>query len=250
MPNLDHNKSIIFDSRRAQEGSAIVIVLLGIGLVIGGMSVWNNVRTAKKIEKNVEGIVMGTNSARWVGQLLHDDQFCAVTDFLKGLKDWETGELGQGKVLKETSSYVDLTAIDVPAWPGTPLNLDVVDGIPASNPIPPHPRKLKGKGISSGLVFVQPPASERKVLETKLSSGKKIFRIPVTVKYKGTIDGAAAFFDGGQDGYIEIDPDDPSKAVACYNAVSSRSTCLDKGGVFYPNRVDGPKCVYQKLFMR
>lgn len=216
---------------------SILLVLLAIvGALIGMRYVSLNFDTMMKKNKEISEAVVTANHVRFVQQVIADDQLCIVTDFLDGIKGWETKRLTKPKVLKNTGRFVDYSGIGVESleWPSTTYEINrphtFADG-----------RKVVGKAKVTGVIFIQPANVDPIRSE---AHGKVYWRIPVHVKEVGTMNGESTIFEDSIETFIELDPDNPLTAppVSCYKSVSARSLCMDAGGDFDPT-AEANKCL-------
>ncbi|MES2744545.1 MAG: hypothetical protein V4655_03920 [Bdellovibrionota bacterium] len=227
---------ILKPKKQSESGVSVLIIFVAIvGFMIAMRYVTTNMITAGKKGKVVEDAIGAANAMRFVQQMIADDQLCKMTDFLDGIKGWEIKKLTQDKILKDNGRLVDYSKIGVNdlKWP-----VNTFEGT-RSYRFPDGHTEV-GKVKVDSVVFIQP--KDKDPLQT-IAHGKTYYRIPVSVREKGTFNGQTVIFPDGVDTYIELDPLDPlNKAVACYKSVSPRSLCLDAGGDFDPSALDN-KCL-------
>ncbi len=216
------------------------MIVLGFALFLGaGMTLFNSFKaTRRNVEANTSAM-WNINNRRWVEQMVADDQLCAMTDFMDNLSGYTADKITAFKTVKEAPGLVDYSkiGIDKLKWPGSGDPESFTTGTTLD-----HSTRLQGPGVPTTLLFEQPPDSERKVVFSKDPMGREITRIPIDVRFKGTIGGVPALWDGAIETYIEMPPGSRTGTpVACYRPVSSRSLCLDAQGFFDPKRPKG-KC--------
>ncbi len=221
-----------------ESGISILIILLalmGFGIAMRYISM--NFDAARKQNRQVRDAIEGANHARFVSQVIADDSLCGVTDFLAGIKGWELSKLSSDKVLKDTGDFVNYSAIGVKdlKWPSAVYETMRPHKFPDGH-------VEFGKAKVTSVIFIQP--KEVDPLRTEVR-GKTYWRVPVWVKEKGTFNGKPVIFNDSIKTYIELDPADPSQAIACYRDVSARSLCIDAGGDF-DARAGENKCLMPK----
>lgn len=216
--------------------SILLVLLALVGALIGMRYVAVNFDMMMKKNKEISEAVVLANHARFVEQLIADDQLCKVTNFLDGITGWRRERLTNEIVLKDTGGFVDYSRIGIDSleWPSSTYEVMRYHTFPDG-------RRVFGRARITGVQFVQPANVDPIRSE---AHGKVYWRIPVHVKNVGTIGGEAAVFEGAIATFIELDPTNPDTAppVACYKSLSPRSLCLDAGGNFDPTAGDN-KCL-------
>ncbi|RYZ60538.1 MAG: hypothetical protein EOP07_00290 [Proteobacteria bacterium] len=195
--------------------------------LVGLQAVFKNVAMSSKSQQKLSQAIDQVNSDRFVNQMISDDQLCAMSDFMEGIKGWEVSKVASDITLKDNGKFVDygkITNSDLRTWPRSA-------GKEWRSHTFPDGRTISGEATINSVVFIQ--SRKREVLKTK-AFGQEFIRVPVDVREKGVLAGESVVFEGGVPAFIELEPGNPGKAVACYRDVSSRSLCLDAGGKFDP----------------
>lgn len=228
-----------FSEQNPESGISLLVVLVAITVFLAGMQVvFKNVAMSSKSQKKLSEAIDSANSYRFVNQMISDDQLCAMSNFMDDINGWELNKVGADKQLKDAHGFVNyakITNSDLRTWPRSA-------GVEWRSHTFPDGRTISGEATITGVVFVQP--HDREVLKTK-AFGKTLIRVPIDVRDRGVLQGETVTFENGVRTFIELDHDNPSSAppVACYKDVSSRSLCLDAGGIFDPLQAsDKKKC--------
>jgi hypothetical protein len=218
-----------FSDQNPESGISLLVVLVTITFFLAGMqAVFKNVAMSAKSREKLSEALTNANDARFVNQMIADDQLCSMSNFMEGISGWKLEKVTEDLPLKDTGEFVNYSRItnsNLRPWPR-----------PAGREWRTHTfpggRTISGEAEIKSVVFYQP--KDREVLKTK-AFGKDFIRVPINVREKGVLNGETVIFDGGVQAFIELDPVTPlTKAVACYRDVSSRSLCLDAGGEFDP----------------
>ena len=203
-----------------------MLILGSTGLFIG------NYKVSRKAEDSITAAIRNENGTRFVLQMVSDDELCTETDFMDGLSGFVTEGTVTDYIELKRSGYVDYSNIGVTnmRWPSQGVN----ESYRTSGYAFGSRAIVEGIAIPQGLYFEQPPTARRAVVVTELPT-KTLTRVPVDVWQRGTIAGTPAFFHQIAT-YVEFDSaaPDPTKPVACYRDISSRSLCIDRGGEFNP----------------
>lgn len=216
-----------------ESGISTLLILLGLMLILGSTGLLiGNYKSSQKAEDSITGAIRSENGTRFVLQMVSDDELCTETDFMDGLTGYKLDGTNTGYIDLKKAGYVDYSSIGVTdmKWPSQGVN----ESYKTSGHAFGSRAHVEGVAIPVGLYYEQPPQLKRPVVVTEIGT-RKLTRVPVDVWQRGTIAGTPAFFHQIAT-YIEFDSTaaDPTKPVACYRDVSSRSLCLDRGGEFDP----------------
>lgn len=199
----------------------------------------NQYKTTMQARQSLQSRTEEVNYYREFDQMLNDDEFCSQSNVLPGLQGHLTiAGVAQDKWLRDQKTI---------GWEMANDDKTMVGAMSEDYTVTTADKKeLKGQWGISKISIHQ---SSSAVLLTKVH-GLQIYRVPIVVNHHAYWDELSEdgkklkrYYDiwGSNRLFIEMDPADPTKPIACYSPLSSRSLCLDMGRFFNP--AANPKCV-------